>query len=41
LSPTDEDDCWEIAYAVLFFISDESVYVNALALAVDSGITGL
>ena len=32
---------WEIAYAALFFISDESVYVNAQALAVDSGITGL
>jgi NAD(P)-dependent dehydrogenase (short-subunit alcohol dehydrogenase family) len=31
----------EIAYAALFFISDESVYVNAQALAVDSGITGL
>jgi len=29
-----------IAYAALFFISDESVYVNAQALAVDSGITG-
>ena len=25
----------------LFFISDESVYVNAQTLAVDSGITGL
>ena len=32
---------WEIAYAALFFISDESVYINAQALAVDSGITGL
>jgi NAD(P)-dependent dehydrogenase (short-subunit alcohol dehydrogenase family) len=32
---------WEIAYAALFFISDESVYVNAQALAVDSGISGL
>jgi NAD(P)-dependent dehydrogenase (short-subunit alcohol dehydrogenase family) len=32
---------WEIAYATLFFISDESVYVNAQTLAVDSGITGL
>jgi NAD(P)-dependent dehydrogenase (short-subunit alcohol dehydrogenase family) len=32
---------WEIAYAALFFMSDESVYVNAQALAVDSGITGL
>jgi hypothetical protein len=27
--------------AALFFISDESVYVNAQTLAVDSGITGL
>ena len=41
LSLTDADDCWEVAYAALFFISDESVYVNAQALAVDSGITGL
>ena len=32
---------WEIAYAALFFMSDESVYVNAQTLAVDSGITGL
>jgi NAD(P)-dependent dehydrogenase (short-subunit alcohol dehydrogenase family) len=32
---------WEIAYAILFFLSDESVYVNAQILAVDSGITGL
>jgi NAD(P)-dependent dehydrogenase (short-subunit alcohol dehydrogenase family) len=32
---------WEVAYAALFFISDESVYVNAQTLAVDSGITGL
>src|SRR3954463_3965752 len=32
---------WEIAYAVLFFMSDDSVYVNAQTLAVDSGITGL
>src|SRR5262245_58658501 len=32
---------WEIAYAILFFLSDESVYVNAQTLAVDSGITGL
>ena len=31
---------WEIAYAALF-VSDESVYVNAQTLAVDSGITGL
>ncbi|MBI3770183.1 MAG: SDR family oxidoreductase [Deltaproteobacteria bacterium] len=32
---------WEIAYAVLFFISDESVYVTGQTLAVDSGLTGL
>ncbi len=32
---------WEIAYAALFFISDESVYVTAQVLAVDAGITGL
>jgi NAD(P)-dependent dehydrogenase (short-subunit alcohol dehydrogenase family) len=32
---------WEIAYAALFFASDESVYVNAQVLAVDSGITGI
>ncbi|MBR1187747.1 SDR family NAD(P)-dependent oxidoreductase [Bradyrhizobium sp. AUGA SZCCT0160] len=32
---------WEIAYAALFFMSEESVYVNAQTLAVDSGITGL
>ena len=32
---------WEIAYAALFFMSDDSVYVNAQTLAVDSGITGL
>jgi NAD(P)-dependent dehydrogenase (short-subunit alcohol dehydrogenase family) len=32
---------WEIAYAALFFMSDEAVYVNAQVLAVDSGITGI
>jgi len=32
---------WEIAYAALFFISDESVYVTAQILAVDSGLTGM
>lgn len=32
---------WEIAYAVLFFLSDESVYVTAQTLAVDSGLSGL
>lgn len=32
---------WEIAYASLFFMSAESVYVTGQYLAVDSGITGL
>ncbi|MFB9269141.1 SDR family NAD(P)-dependent oxidoreductase [Bradyrhizobium erythrophlei] len=32
---------WEIAYAVLFFMSDESVYVAAQTLAVDSGLSGM
>ncbi len=32
---------WEIAYAALFFVSDESVYVTAQLLAVDAGITGM
>jgi NAD(P)-dependent dehydrogenase (short-subunit alcohol dehydrogenase family) len=32
---------WEIAYAVLFFMSEESVYVTAQTLAVDSGLSGL
>ena len=32
---------WEIAYAALFLISDESVYVTAQLLAVDAGITGM
>lgn len=32
---------WEIAYAALFFVSDESVYVTAQTLAVDSGLTGI
>jgi NAD(P)-dependent dehydrogenase (short-subunit alcohol dehydrogenase family) len=32
---------WEIAYAILFFLPDESVYVNAQTLTVDSGVTGL
>jgi NAD(P)-dependent dehydrogenase (short-subunit alcohol dehydrogenase family) len=32
---------WEIAYAVLFFMSDESVYVTAQTLAVDSGLSGI
>jgi NAD(P)-dependent dehydrogenase (short-subunit alcohol dehydrogenase family) len=32
---------WEIAYAVLFLLSDESVYVTAQTLAVDGGLSGL
>lgn len=32
---------WEVAYALLFFLSDESVYITAQTLAVDAGITGL
>jgi NAD(P)-dependent dehydrogenase (short-subunit alcohol dehydrogenase family) len=32
---------WEIAYATLFFMSGESVYVTAQNLAVDSGMMGL
>ncbi len=32
---------WEVAYAALFFVSDESVYVTAQVLAVDAGLTGL
>jgi NAD(P)-dependent dehydrogenase (short-subunit alcohol dehydrogenase family) len=32
---------WEVAYAALFFTSDESVYVTGQILAVDSGLTGL
>ena len=31
---------WEIAYAVLFFISDESAYLTGQSLAVDGGLTG-
>jgi NAD(P)-dependent dehydrogenase (short-subunit alcohol dehydrogenase family) len=29
---------WEVAYACLFLISDESTYVNAHALQVDGGL---
>jgi len=32
---------WEIAYAALFFMSNESAYVTAQHLAVDSGIVGM
>jgi NAD(P)-dependent dehydrogenase (short-subunit alcohol dehydrogenase family) len=32
---------WDIAYATLFFISSESVYVTAQNLAVDSGLMGM
>ena len=32
---------WEIAYAVLFFLTDESVYITAQTLAVDSGLSGM
>lgn len=32
---------WEVAYAALFFIGEESVYVTAQTLAVDSGLTGI
>ena len=32
---------WEIAYATLFFLSGESVYVTAQHLAVDSGLMGM
>ena len=32
---------WEVAYAALFFVSDESVYVTGQTLAVDSGLTSL
>lgn len=32
---------WEIAYATLFFMSNESAYVTAQHLAVDSGLMGM
>jgi NAD(P)-dependent dehydrogenase (short-subunit alcohol dehydrogenase family) len=32
---------WEVAYAALFFVGDESVYVTAQVLAVDAGVTGM
>jgi NAD(P)-dependent dehydrogenase (short-subunit alcohol dehydrogenase family) len=31
---------WEVAYATLFLISNESSYVNAHALVVDGGLAG-
>ena len=32
---------WEVAYAVLFFMSEESAYITAQTLAVDSGLSGM
>lgn len=32
---------WETAYAALFLISDESVYVDAQIIAVDGGLSGI
>lgn len=32
---------WEVAYAALFLTCDESVYITAQTLAVDSGMTGI
>jgi NAD(P)-dependent dehydrogenase (short-subunit alcohol dehydrogenase family) len=32
---------WEVAYAALYFLSDESVYVTAQCLAVDGGLSGI
>jgi NAD(P)-dependent dehydrogenase (short-subunit alcohol dehydrogenase family) len=32
---------WEVAYAALFFLSDESVYVTAQGIAIDGGLSGL
>ena len=32
---------WEIAYAALFLISDESVYITAQTLCVDGGLSGM
>jgi NAD(P)-dependent dehydrogenase (short-subunit alcohol dehydrogenase family) len=32
---------WEVAYAVLFFMSEESAYVTAQTLAVDSRLSGM
>jgi NAD(P)-dependent dehydrogenase (short-subunit alcohol dehydrogenase family) len=36
-----QSTAWEIAYATLFFLSGESVYVTAQHLAVDSGLMGM
>ncbi len=32
---------WEVAYAALFFVATESVYITGQILAVDAGMTGL
>lgn len=32
---------WEVAYTALFFLSNESIYVNGQILAVDAGLTGV
>jgi NAD(P)-dependent dehydrogenase (short-subunit alcohol dehydrogenase family) len=32
---------WEVAYAALFLTSEESIYITAQILAVDSGMTGI
>lgn len=32
---------WEVAYAALFFMSDESVYVTGQTMAVDAGMTSI
>jgi NAD(P)-dependent dehydrogenase (short-subunit alcohol dehydrogenase family) len=32
---------WEVAYAVVFLLSDECVYVTAQTLAVDGGLSGM
>ena len=32
-------DAWDIAHAVLFFVSDEASYITATHLVVDGGVT--
>ena len=32
-------DAWDIAHAVLFFVSDEAKYITATHLVVDGGLT--